>query len=286
LKVANAKPPITFDSKPLLCEVLVVDDNETNCNLMRSIFDYLHIPCKICYSGMEALSLIAQSIHNNEPFDLIITDHQMPVMDGIKLVKEIKKLLKGHTEPFILMLSSLEKTLYQQEAEKTGINKFLSKPVKLHELNTILSTIFNKALEGGYKENIPVIETMMDVICVLVVEDDPMNMLLITEVLRKIGLDVLKAGNGKEAIAIVAEHGPALVFMDINMPVMDGFTATGHIRSLITPHNKIPIIALTAEAMEEDKQRCLESGMNDYISKPFKLEEIHAIVRKYCWKDN
>lgn len=284
LKVANATPPVTFYSKPLLREVLVVDDNETNCKLMRGIFEHLHIPCKICYSGAEALSVIARSVRNNEPFDLIITDHQMPVMDGITLVKEIKKLLKGHTEPFILMLSSLEKTLYQQEAEKTGINKFLSKPVKLHELNNMLSAIFNKAFDDGHKENIPVIETMATVTRVLVVEDEPINMLLISEVLRKMGVEVIKAANGKEAIEMLTEYEPALVFMDINMPVMDGFTATRQIRSLKTGHQKIPVVALTADAMEEDKERCLEAGMNDYISKPFKLEEIHAIIRKYCGK--
>jgi signal transduction histidine kinase/CheY-like chemotaxis protein len=286
MKIANATPPITFDSKPLLCEVLVIDDNETNCKLMRGIFDYLHIPCKICYSGAEALSIIEQSVRNNEPFDLIITDHQMPVMDGITLVKEIKKLLKGPAEPFILMLSSLEKTLYQQEAEKTGINKFLSKPVKLHELNFILSTIFNKAFENGSNETIPVIETMSTVTKVLIVEDEPMNMLLISEVLRKMGVEVLKAGNGREALVMVAVHTPDLVFMDVNMPVMDGFTATRQIRSSTTGQNKIPIIALTADAMEEDRERCLESGMNDYISKPFKLEEIYAIINKYCRKAN
>jgi signal transduction histidine kinase/DNA-binding response OmpR family regulator len=286
LQVANATPPITFDSKPLLREVLVIDDNETNCKLMRSIFDYLHIPCKICYSGTQALSIIAQSVRNNEPFDLIITDHQMPVMDGITLVKEIKKLLKEHTEPFILMLSSLEKTLYQQEAEKIGINKFLSKPVKLHELNYILSAIFNKAFNDGYKEKIPVIETISGVTRVLVVEDEPINMLLISEVLRKMGIEVIKAGNGKEALVMVAVHAPDLVFMDINMPVMDGFTATSQIRSSTTGLNKLPIIALTADAREEDKERCLESGMNDYISKPFKLEEIYAIINKYCRKVN
>jgi signal transduction histidine kinase/DNA-binding response OmpR family regulator len=285
LQVANATPPITFDSKPLLREVLVIDDNETNCKLMRSIFDYLHIPCKICYSGSEALSIIAQSIRDNEPFDLIITDHQMPVMDGITLVKEIKKLLKEHTEPFILMLSSLDKTLYQQEAEKIGINKFLSKPVKLYELNYILSAIFNKAFNDGYKEKIPVIESISGVTRVLVVEDEPINMLLISEVLRKMGIEVIKAGNGKEALVMIAVHAPDLVFMDINMPVMDGFAATSQIRSSTTGLNKLPIIALTADAREEDKERCLESGMNDYISKPFKLEEIYAIINKYCRKD-
>jgi len=269
LKVINTAPPITIDAKPLLREVLVIDDNETNCNLMRGIFDYLHIPCKICYSGPEALAIVAQSIKNNRLFDLIITDHQMPVMDGITLVKEIKKLLKGHTGPFILMLSSLEKTLFQHEAERIGINKFLSKPVKMHELNNMLSAIFSKAIAGDHKESIPEIETLTGIAKILVVEDDPMNMLLISEVLRKMGIEVIKAGNGRDAITMLTEHDPALVFMDVNMPIMDGFTATAYIRTLATHHSKVPIVALTADAMKEDKERCLESGMNDYISKPF-----------------
>lgn len=282
LKVVNATPPLTLDAKPLLREVLVVDDNETNCKLMRSILNYLHIPCKVCNSGAEALALITQSINNDEPFDLIITDHQMPVMDGITLVNEIKKLLKGHTEPFILMLSSLEKTLYKVEAEKIGINKFLSKPVKLHELNNLLSVIFNKSIEAVNREPLPRIERLPAITSILVVEDEPMNMLLISEVLRKMGVEVIKAGNGREAIDRLTAHNPSLVFMDVNMPVMDGFTATGLIRRLTTPHSSVPIVALTADAMEEDKERCLESGMNDYISKPFKLEEIHEVIKKYC----
>lgn len=281
LQVVNSAPPITFYSKPLLREVLVVDDNDTNCQLMRGIFDYLHIPCKICTSGPEALVLIAQSIKNNEIFDLIITDHQMPVMDGLTLVKEIKKLLKDHTDPFILMLSSLGKTLFQDEAEKIGINKFLSKPVKLHELNNILAAIFNKTIGGDYNEAIPAFETFSTVTKVLVVEDEPMNMMLITEVLRKMGVEVVKAGNGEEAIDSLLENDPALVFMDVNMPVMDGFTASAHIRKLTSHHHKVPIIALTADAMEEDKERCLASGMNDFISKPFRLEEIHKVIKKY-----
>jgi signal transduction histidine kinase/DNA-binding response OmpR family regulator len=281
LQVVDAAP-VTLNSKPLLSEVLVIDDNETNCKLMQGIFEYLHIPCKICTSGPEALMLLARSIQNNERFDLIITDHQMPVMDGITLVKEFKKLLKGHTEPFILMLSSLEKTMFQHDAERIGINKFLSKPVKLHELNNILSTIFNKAATGECKEAPPVIESFAGATKVLVVEDEPVNLLLITEVLRKMGIEVVTAGNGNEAVGQVQEHNPSLIFMDVNMPVMDGFTATGLIRKLPTHHNKVPIVALTADAMKEDKERCLTSGMNDYISKPFRLEEIRDAIKKYC----
>ena len=119
--------------KGVLREVLVIDDNVTNCKLMQGIFEYLHIPATVCYSGAEALELISGSIGNNRPYDLIITDHQMPEMDGITLVKEIKKLVQAPAEPFILMLSSMEKTMLREEAEKTGINKFF--PSRLSSLN-------------------------------------------------------------------------------------------------------------------------------------------------------
>jgi CheY-like chemotaxis protein len=282
LKIINAKPPITFDAKPLLREVLVVDDNETNCRLMRGIFEYLHIPCKICFNGPDALVEIAHSLKKGEMFDLIITDHQMPVMDGITLVKEIKKLLEGHTEPFILMLSSLEKTLYQHEAEEIGINKFLSKPVKLQELNNILSAIFRKTTDiNNASDNIPKIERLWENTRVLVVEDDPINMMLISEVLRNMGVEVIKANNGKEALGMLSQEKPVLIFMDVNMPEMDGLTATRHIRTMSSFLSQVPIIALTADAMKEDKEKCIEVGMNDYVSKPFRLEEIEFILKNY-----
>jgi signal transduction histidine kinase/CheY-like chemotaxis protein len=283
LPVMNTAPPITFEAKPLLREVLVVDDNETNCRLMRGIFEYLHIPCQICYSGPDALAVIAQALTKGQMFDLIITDHQMPVMDGITLVKEIKKVLNGHMEPFILMLSSLEKTMYQHEAEQIGINKFLSKPVKLHELDTILSAIFRKKFEheAAPSEAVPAIKKLYKAANVMVVEDEPMNMLLITEVLRKMGLEVFKAGNGQEALELLETQELSLIFMDVNMPVMDGYTTTEIIRGLPDARRDIPVIALTADAMKEDKEKCLNIGMNDYISKPFRLEEIELALKNY-----
>jgi signal transduction histidine kinase/CheY-like chemotaxis protein len=282
LPVINSAPPITFESKPLLREVLVVDDNETNCRLMRGIFEYLHIPCQICYSGPDALVVIAQALTKGQMFDLIITDHQMPVMDGITLVKEIKKILNGHVEPFILMLSSLEKTMYQHEAEEIGINKFLSKPVKLHELDDILSAIFQKKFDyNGSSEAIPTIKKVSKAATVMVVEDEPMNMLLITEVLRKMGVEVVKAGNGKEALELLSQQELSLIFMDVNMPIMDGYTATEIIRGLPDGRKDIPVIALTADAMKEDREKCLRIGMNDYISKPFRLEEIELVLKNF-----
>jgi signal transduction histidine kinase/CheY-like chemotaxis protein len=281
LEVAAAQQPVVLP-KPLLRRILVVDDNHTNCLLMQGIFEYLDIHCITSNSGLEALTIIERSINDQEPFDLVITDHHMPVMDGITLVKEIKRVLSGSPQPFILMLSSLEKSLYQQEAEKIGINKFLCKPVKIQDLNHILLSVFEKTEQvETFNPAKSFIQSRVENVSILVAEDEPINMLLISQVLNKMGFTVIKAANGIEAIELLTQSSPALIFMDINMPEMDGYTATAAIRQLPAPLSSIPIIALTADAMKEDKIRCLEVGMNDYMSKPFRLEDIEKILRNY-----
>jgi CheY-like chemotaxis protein len=191
-------------------------------------------------------------------------------------------MIEGHAQPFILMLSSLERRIFQAEAENIGIDRFLSKPVKLMELMTLLSLQFEQA--SLHKEpllTLPGTGKLFPGRKVLVAEDNPLNMLLISEVLANMGLEVIKAGNGEEAIAMLIQHDPALVFMDVNMPVMDGYTATKKIRSSAEPYCNIPIIALTADAMEEDKERCRKAGMNDFVSKPFRLREIESVMNNY-----
>lgn len=282
LKVFNEHPRIEFGSKGSLRSVLVIDDNITNCKLMEGIFGHLHIPCTICYSGAEALKVMTEAVAKKQVFDLIITDHQMPEMDGITLVRKINQMMEGQAQPFILMLSSLERRIFQPEAEMIGIHKFLSKPVKVMELVSLLSLHFEKTyLHKEPLTAIPKIGKVMTSRKILVAEDNPLNMLLITEVLGNMGLEVIKAGNGDEAIAMLRLHHPAIIFMDINMPVMDGYTATELIRSSPQPYHSVPIIALTADAMEEDKERCLKVGMNDFISKPFRLQEIESVLSKY-----
>jgi signal transduction histidine kinase/CheY-like chemotaxis protein/methyl-accepting chemotaxis protein len=282
LQIIDEMPRVSMTSKGLLREVLVIDDNITNCELMKGIFEYLDIPCKICFNGLDALRIIQEAIDHNQLFDLIITDHQMPGMDGITLVGEIKKLLSGSSEPFILMLSSLEKTMFQHEAEKIGIDKFLSKPVKLNELVNLLSYLFEQSyLKKDPNVNIPQLVKFPNQKEVLVAEDNPMNMELITEVLTNMQLHVIKAKTGLEAIQLLEKHDPSLIFMDVNMPVLDGFEATLRIRQLAGAKKDIPIIALTADAMKEDKERCLQVGMNDFVSKPFRLKEIEAVLQRY-----
>jgi signal transduction histidine kinase/CheY-like chemotaxis protein len=281
LEITEERSPVDVP-KPILSRILVVDDNNTNCQLMQGIFEYLNVHCTTTNSGLEALSIIERSINDHNPFDLIITDHHMPVMDGITLVKEIKRMLSDSPQPFILMLSSLEKSLYQEEAEKIGINKFLCKPVKMQELNNILLSVFEKADQSEIVSPAkPVIKALTENISILVAEDEPINMLLISQVLNKMGFTVIKASNGIEAIELLTHSNPALIFMDINMPEMDGYTTASAIRQLPSPHNGIPIVALTADAMKEDKDRCLQVGMDRYISKPFRLEEIEQLLRSY-----
>ncbi|MFI5192544.1 MAG: response regulator [Chitinophagales bacterium] len=116
---------------------------------------------------------------------------------------------------------------------------------------------------------------------ILVAEDNPLNMLLISEVLTKLGFKVIEACNGKEAVCCLRHQQAVLVFMDINMPEMDGYEATRMIRQLPGSQSHIPIIALTADAMKEDKKRCFQAGMNHHISKPFARNEIEDILRYY-----
>ena len=282
LEIANEQPEIQIQPKPSLKKVLVVDDNYTNLHLMEETLGYFQIYCETCNNGKAALMKIESARLNDEPFDLIITDHHMPGMDGISLAREIKDLMPGASQPIILMLSSLEKNLYQHEADRTGINKFISKPVKLHELNSTLLSLFEKNMQNdSLHPSFGSIEKISQSASIMVVDDDPINMMLISEVLKRMGFDVIQMQNGKEVIESLPHYDPVLIFMDVNMPEMDGYTTTRIIRKMQTAQSRIPIVALTADAMMGDRERCLDAGMNNYISKPFKLEEIEAVLKEF-----
>jgi CheY-like chemotaxis protein len=178
------------------------------------------------------------------------------------------------------MLSSLEKNNLQQEAEHAGIHKMLSKPVKMHELYGLLLAIsYPQPLSIPRELRKRSIEKISEAAAILVVEDDPINMLLISEILRQMGFEVFKAKNGKEALGLLKTIEPVLIFMDVNMPEVDGYAATRAIRSGPPPWKDLPIIALTADAMKGDREKCMEAGMNGYIAKPFKIEEILEVLK-------
>ncbi|WP_188934497.1 response regulator [Puia dinghuensis] len=284
LEVANEQPEVLRPQEALLKKVLIIDDNKTNLQLIKEIFNYFHIAAEIATGAEEALARMKTAKQKKDPFSLVITDHLMPGMDGIALVKELKRLYPGNSHPYILMLSSLEKNIYQHEAAKAGINKFLSKPVKVHELYGALLSLFEKNLQqDGQHFQLPGngVEKIAEQTSIMVADDDPINMLLISEVLRRMGFEVIQVSNGKEALERLPHCDPAMIFMDVNMPEMDGYTTTRKIRGMPEPWCRLPIIALTADAMKGDREKCLEAGMNKYISKPFRLEEIDEVLRHY-----
>ena len=153
-------------------------------------------------------------------------------------------------------------------------------------LEIVDSSLIARPVEKEVRPSNESTHTLKGVVTVLVVEDDPLNMLLISEVLTRMGLRVIRANNGRQALEILIQEKPALIFMDINMPEQDGYETTRLIRQQPGAMGQTPIVALTADAMEEDKRKCLEAGMNSFITKPFRLEEIEeavesAITRKF-----
>ena len=280
LEVTNERPQISTEYKPPLRKVMIIDDNATNRNLMEEIMNYFHIPCEVASGAQEAFMKIDQIKKNNEVLDLIITDHHMPEMDGLTLTRKIRKILPENNCAHILMLSSLEKNIHQNEADEIGIYKMLTKPVKMYELYSLLCSMF-VATKNEEKpvQKAPEIKKIGHETSIMVVEDDPINMMLINEVLTKMGFNVIKANNGKKALEILPGVDPALIFMDVNMPEMDGYATTRLIRQMPEPWCSLPVIALTADAMVGDKERCLEAGMDDYISKPFRIEEIESVLK-------
>ncbi|MGN6421168.1 MAG: response regulator [Pseudobacter sp.] len=280
LEVVDEMPNSHGTEKPPLRKVLVIDDNSTNRWLMQEILRHYSISCETASGAKEALAILDRMQQNQEPLDLIITDHHMPEMNGIQLVQEMRRKLGTISQPTILMLSSIEKNEHLEEANALGIDRFLTKPVKMHELYELLCSIFNTGYERKVSQ--AKVESTLkkgNGASIMVVEDEPVNMMLITEILAKMGFQVMQAKNGKEAILMLENAKPALIFMDVNMPEMDGYATTRRIRATPGPNQGVPIIALTADAMDGDKENCLRNGMDDYLSKPFRLEDLMELLK-------
>jgi signal transduction histidine kinase/CheY-like chemotaxis protein len=280
LEVTNERPQISSEYKLPLKKALIVDDNATNRSVMEEIMKFFSIPCEVASGAQEAIMKLERIKKNNEVLDLVITDQHMPETTGLELSKQIRKLLPGNKAAHILMLSPLDKNNYQHEANEAGIYRIITKPVKMYELYGVLCSMF--------VETVPEVKPLQQAVeirkighetAIMVVEDDPINMMLINEVLTKMGFSVIKANNGKRALEILPTVDPALIFMDVNMPEMDGYATTRLIRKMPEPWCSLPVIALTADAMVGDKERCLEAGMNDYVSKPFRIEEIESVLK-------
>lgn len=264
-------------------KVLVVDDCPDSRAIMQKILESFGFKPKEASSGKEGLSILKDNLAGKEPFELVIIDWCMPEMDGIETSRIIREDMKL-TIPIILMTAFGRET-EKLDAEKAGINAFLTKPIFQSTLfNAIMDTFGKKALKIEEKgkhitTKTSIYKNFLRGMRILVAEDNPTNQEIAKAILEGAGIVVEIANNGKEAVEAVQRSRFDAVLMDIQMPEMDGYEATGIIR-MDHAFKSLPIIAVTAHAMKGDDERCLEAGMDAYIAKPINQDRLFQIIWK------
>ena len=261
--------------------VLIVDDNKTNLQILKELCQVWKLTPRTTPSPHEALSWIERG----DAFDIAIIDFQMPEMDGIQLATEIRKQRSKEALPFILF-SSLGKTVKDLNMPADLFQKQIFKPVKQSQLfNAILEVALGKNLNPERKtiairndETIPMGKTPLRI---LIAEDGLINQKILLRMLEQIGCTADVVSNGLKAIEAVEAIKYDIVFMDVHMPEMDGLEATRRIVNSRLASERPKIIALTADAMSGDKEKCIEAGMDDYITKPVRLEEVLSTLRRW-----
>ena len=266
---------------------LIIDDNINNQTIMKQMLLQWQIESECCDGGFEALKIIEQP----EPFDLIICDYHMPYINGIETIRMLRAKLKFTSEkqPVILLHSSLDNIQLENDFLDLGIRFRLSKPVKSNDLFNYLCNLYEDNMTNLDNENIesPKANNIHENVKILVAEDVFLNMVLIKAMLSELGYtnEIIEAKNGIEAIEKYQKMSPDLILMDVHMPELDGISATKKIRAIeLSTGNNVPIIALTAGALKEEREKCFASGMNDFLTKPVVPEKIREMLNKYLIK--
>ena len=258
-------------------KVLIVDDNGTNRTILRTQLEYWNLRPVLAASGVEALNILS----GDDQYDLVLTDMQMPYMDGIRLSETIRD---RHPHIPIILLSSVG-----DEYKKNHyplFNAVMTKPIKQQAMHRhILLGLQNHGqLPGEGRSTQPKLPEKLSStfpLNILVAEDNEINQQVVVYILQKLGYDPLIVGNGKQAVDAALNTGYDVILMDLQMPEMDGLEATRMIRRSRLVDQPV-IIALTANTMEGDEEECLQAGMNDYVGKPVKLEELVGKLRKWA----
>ncbi len=267
-------------------KVMVIDDNAVAVEILLQMLESLRCEAVGVESGEKGLALLEQAAQS-EPFDLVLLDWQMPEMDGIEVARQIRARGFVH-EPELIMISAYDMTELADEIEHIGIEKRLTKPVTESQLFDAMMEVVGVDKESPMQRTIhrEVAVTMKDYAetlqgsHLLLVEDNEINQQVAMEILGQAGITVDIAGNGVQAIAALEEHTYDAVLMDIQMPVMDGYEATRRIR-VDGRFKVLPIIAMTANAMSGDREKSLEAGMNDYVTKPINPGQMFATLVKW-----
>ncbi len=250
--------------------ILAVDDNTTNQKIMKAYLASWQCNAMVVASAEKAMDLMLSAVREGNPFDMVIVDFMMPGMDG----ETLGKAIKDHpdlTDTQMILLTSRGMRGDAAKARNVGFDAYLTKPIKQSQLFDAVLSVFGKPLNRDDDDPAPIItkhtiaETSKKKLKILLTEDNPVNQKVALIHLRKFGYVADVANNGLEALEAVSSNHYDIVLMDVQMPEMDGHEATRAIRSA---GHTLPIIAMTANAMKGDREKCIVSGMDDYISKP------------------
>jgi signal transduction histidine kinase/CheY-like chemotaxis protein len=278
-------------------KVLVVDDNATSRDILQDMLESFTFVVTVAASGPEGISEL-EAADKDKPFELVVMDWQMPGMDGIEASRRIKHNKNLSKVPTIVMVTAYGREEVMQQAEEAGLEGFLLKPVNPSMLFDAIMQAFGEALPETSRvahRHEQEAEALEHIRCaqVLLVEDNEINQQVAQEILEGAGLKVILATNGQEAVDAVKENNYDAVLMDVQMPVMDGYTATRKIREWEggrrnaeggmgnEGNDPIPIIAMTAHAMAGDEDKSLQAGMNGHVTKPIDPEQLFVTLQKW-----
>jgi CheY-like chemotaxis protein len=268
--------------------MLIVDDNATNRFVMREQLRSWGCRYGEASSGTVALDRLKEGLSAKDPYDIAIVDMQMPEMDGEELGRIIKRDPQLQNTILVLM-TSMGNRGDAGRFEKIGFSAYLTKPVKQSHLYDCLAMVSEKYMPPAAVQSRGMItvhslaEKRKHNRRILLVEDNLINQKVALSILKKLGYHADVASNGREAIITLKTIPYDLVLMDCQMPEMDGYEATAHIRdskSTVLDHD-VPIIAMTAHAMTGDREKCLGAGMNDYLTKPVAPENLSDLLAKW-----
>ena len=264
-------------------KALVVDDDFNTCDSVTKMLVKVGMRAEWTLSGKEAVLRARQSIEMSDVYHAYIIDWRLPDMNGIEVTRQIRSL---HDDTPIIILTAYDWSDIEVEAKAAGVTAFCSKPMFMSDLRETLMSALGQNQTNAAQELLPQKNADFKGRHILLVEDNELNREIAQEILREYGFRVDTAENGAVAVEKVCTAAPGsydLVLMDVQMPVMDGYTATRKIRALDDPARaKIPILAMTANAFDEDRCNALESGMNGFLSKPIVIsdlvQELHKIL--------
>jgi CheY-like chemotaxis protein len=264
--------------------VLVADDDEAARDILREILVSLDLRADVTDSGLGALEKLREAIDEQDPYAFLVLDWQMPEMDGEVTVLRMRDELQARQKPRVVLVSAYDAEEGRRVCERLELAGFIPKPVSRSDLYDMLIGILSRegqAADDGQKiqdDAEPMLESD-----VLLVEDNVINQEIALELLNQKGARVDVANNGKEAVEAVKNKRYDLIFMDVQMPVMDGLEATKHIRRLPGRGTDcLPIVAMTAHAMQGDYDKSLAAGMNDHITKPIDVDELYRAFYKWA----